>query len=167
MEVTIAKPSEHHTEGIASVCAAGWRQTVEGKLSVAYQEQNVEFWYNHQRVRDDIKAGNYSHVALHNLEVVGVAGGGMTGPKTGEVFVLYVDESCRYQGIGRQLLEALTDEQIELGANEQWVSVQEDNQYGIPFYEARGFIFQEKRITETETGEKQVSRRYLRKLRER
>ncbi len=50
------------------------------------------------------------------------------------------------------------------GISEQWVSVQEDNHRGIPFYEARGFLFKENRIKETETGEQQVSLRYARKL---
>lgn len=163
MTVSIIKPAEEHIEAISSICSAGWKQTVEGKLSEAYQEQNVAFWYNHARIKSDLEAGVYSHVALIGSKVAGVIGGGMTGPGTGEVFVLYVDESFRYKGIGRQLLDALTGLQREQGASEQWVSVQEDNGYGIPFYEARGFVFQKKKVEKTETGEEQVSLRYMRK----
>ncbi|MFZ3579477.1 GNAT family N-acetyltransferase [Virgibacillus sp. DJP39] len=45
-----------------------------------------------------------------------------------EIYVLYVDETYRYKGIGRKLLEALTLQQMNKGATEQWVSVQEGNQ---------------------------------------
>lgn len=164
LSVSIVKSNTKHTEAIASICATGWRQTVEGKLSEEYQMKNIEFWYRYERVYNDIEAGFYSHVALFNSEVVGVIGGAMTDSNIGEIFVLYVDETHRYKGIGRFLLEAITQEQIDYGATEQWVSVQEGNQRGIPFYEARGFLYQKKKVTFTETDEKQVSLRYVRKI---
>ncbi|MDL4842321.1 GNAT family N-acetyltransferase [Aquibacillus rhizosphaerae] len=104
------------------------------------------------------------HIALLNSDVVGVIGGVITKPSVGEVFVLYVNEAYLYKGIGRRLFEALTKDQKHKNAVEQWVSVQEGNQRGIPFYEARGFLFQKSKITLTETGEKQVSLRYSRIL---
>ncbi|UFU00081.1 GNAT family N-acetyltransferase [Radiobacillus kanasensis] len=164
MNISIEKPKPEHAEMVAEICSVGWKQTVEGKLSEEYQKQTVEFWYNQERILNDMESGSYTHVALVNSKVVGVIGGAMTSSQTGEVFVLYVDETYRYKGIGRLLLEALTKQQKEKGATEQWVSVQENNQRGIPFYEARGFTFQEKKITPTDTGEEQVSLRYYRKL---
>lgn len=164
MAVTIAKPTEDHIEAISRICSNGWKQTVEGKLSEAYQEQNVDFWYNHERIRNDMKAGFYSHVALIDSNVTGVIGGGMPSPGVSEVFMLYVDETYRYKGIGRLLLEALTELQKEQGAVEQWISVQDDNQHGIPFYEARGFTLQGKKMEKTNTGEEQVSLRYSRTI---
>lgn len=162
MELTIVKPDENHASAIATICANGWRQTVEGKLSEAYQIKTVDFWYRYERVRKDISKGIYTYVALINDEVVGVIGGGQTKPNSGEVFVLYVDEEYRYTGVGKQLLEKFTQHQLKTNVNEQWVSVQDGNQRGIPFYKARGFDFQKKRIEHTETGEKQVSLRYKR-----
>ncbi|MGN8646094.1 GNAT family N-acetyltransferase [Gracilibacillus sp. HCP3S3_G5_1] len=164
MNITIEQPKEEHAEAIAHICSTGWKQTVEGELSKEYQTKNVAFWYNLERVKNDIKQGSYSYVAIYQSKVIGVIGGAITKPGTGEVFVLYIDEKYRYKGVGRQLLEALTQQQIEKGATEQWVSVQEDNELGIPFYEARGFTYREKKITTTETGEKQVSMRYFRKV---
>ncbi|MCM3587450.1 GNAT family N-acetyltransferase [Mesobacillus maritimus] len=164
MKISIMKPAVEHAASIAAICTTGWKQTVEGVLSEDYQKQNVEFWYNLDRVRSDILQGSYSHIGVIDSEIVGVIGGGMTGPAASEVFVLYVDETYRYQGVGRLLLEALTQEQIEQGAEEQWVSVQEGNQRGIPFYEARGFVYQTNQITDTDTGEQQVSLRYSRSL---
>ncbi|WP_042220932.1 GNAT family N-acetyltransferase [Oceanobacillus manasiensis] len=164
MSISIVKPEISHTAAISAICTAGWKQTVEGKLSETFQEENVAKWYNYARVENDILSESYTHVALFDSEVVGVIGGGITAPETGELFVLYVKEAHRYKGIGRQLLDALTRRQIEKGAKEQWVSVQEENQYGIPFYEARGFIYQEKKETPTSTGERQISLRYKRKV---
>ena len=164
MDVSITKPTENHIEAISAICSAGWKQTVEGKLSEEYQEQNIAFWYNHERIRSDMEAGYYTHVALIDSNVTGVIGGGMTDSGVSEVFMLYVDETCRYKGIGRLLLEALTELQKEQGAAEQWVSVQEGNQFGIPFYEARGFRLQGKKMELTATGEEQVSLRYSRQI---
>ncbi|WP_033543669.1 GNAT family N-acetyltransferase [Planococcus sp. CAU13] len=164
MPVLIIKPAEIHIEEIAEICSTGWKQTVEGKLSEEYQEQNVAFWYNHERIKNDLEAGFYTHVALIDSDVAGVIGGGITSPGVSEVFMLYVAETYRYQGIGRQLLDALTGLQKEQGALVQWVSVQEDNERGIPFYEARGFKLQGKKIEQTDTGEDQVSLRYMRKI---
>ncbi|WP_312096036.1 GNAT family N-acetyltransferase [Niallia sp.] len=164
VQISIEKPSIQHAEAIQRICSTGWRQTVEGKLSEECQKQTVEFWYNHERIEKDLENESYSYIALLDSEVVGVIGGGMTGGNVSEVFVLYMDEKYRYQGMGRLLLEALTKDQVALGATKQWVSVQEGNHRGIPFYEARGFIFQGKKITVTETGEEQVSLRYVRAI---
>lgn len=164
MTVTITEPTIDHAEAISTVCAAGWKQTVEGLLSGEYQEENVALWYNLNCIKKDIQAGFYSHIALIDSKVAGVIGGVMTGPGAAEVFVFYVDEEYRYQGVGRQLLNALSQMQLESGALEQWVSVQEGNQKGIPFYEAQGFLYKEKRAETTSTGEQQVSLRYSREL---
>lgn len=164
MDITIKNPDIGHAEEISRICSVGWRQTIEGKLSEEHQLQNIAFWYNPERVRQDIGAGVYSHIALVGREVAGVIGGGMTAADTGEVFVLYMDQRFRYKGIGRKLLDALTRVQSEQGAAVQWVSVQEGNQLGIPFYEERGFKFQGKKTEETDTGELQISRRYSRPI---
>ncbi|GIO22714.1 GNAT family N-acetyltransferase [Oceanobacillus sp. J11TS1] len=164
MEIAIIKPTTKHVEAIAAICSAGWRQTVEGKLSEEYQNKNVMDWYNHERVKVDIEEGAYTHVALLDSRVVGVIGGGITNHLVSEVFVFYVDEKYRYKGIGRRLLNALTREQKDKGATVQWVSVQEGNEKGFPFYEAQGFLMHEKRIGCTSTGEAFTSLRYSRKI---
>ncbi|MEC5424728.1 GNAT family N-acetyltransferase [Virgibacillus sp. C22-A2] len=164
MDIVIKKPRTIHSEAIANICSKGWKQTVEGMLSEEYQMKNVEYWYNNERVKNDIEAGFYSYIGFLNSEIVGVIGGGKTNSNAGEIYVLYVDEKIRYKGVGKKLLESLTQQQIREGISEQWVSVQKDNHRGIPFYEARGFLYKEKRIKEIETGEKQISLRYSRKL---
>ena len=76
MNITVVKPKPKHAEAIATICATGGKQTVEGLLSEEYQRANVEFWYNHDRVCKDLESGVYSqHEALVCSEVVGVIGG--------------------------------------------------------------------------------------------
>lgn len=162
MNLSIIKPTIESAAAIANICSSGWKQTVEGKLSEDYQHANIAYWYNQKRITSNIENGFYTHVALLDSKVVEVIGGGITNSATGEVFVLYVDENYRYKGIGRKLLQALTQEQKDKGTTEQWISVQEDNQRGIPLYEARGFLYKEKRTILTDTSEQQLSIRYAR-----
>lgn len=117
MDITILKAAPEHTKEISRICSIGWRQTVQGA---------------------------YTHVAIVDGKVAGTIGGAITSPGIGEIYVFYVDESHRYKGIGAKLLEAFTKQQIEKGAIEQYVSVQEGNELGIPFYKVRGFQQQEK-----------------------
>lgn len=43
-DISIVKPTISQAEAIGDICARGWRQTVAGKLSEAYQQQNIQFW---------------------------------------------------------------------------------------------------------------------------
>src|SRR5699024_1393831 len=118
------------------------------------QKKNVEYWYNLKKVHEDIVKGSYSHVATVDQKVVGTIGGAITDPGVSEIFVFYVDELYRYKGIGSKLLEKFTKEQKSRGATKQYVSVEEENELGIPFYTSHGF---------TQTGE---NKRYWRLLQE-
>ncbi|WP_080874482.1 GNAT family N-acetyltransferase [Oceanobacillus timonensis] len=164
MNINIKRAAREHVEAIAAICSCGWKQTVEGKLSEAYQVKNAAEWYNHERVTSDIENGNYTHVAVIDSEVAGVIGGAITEPGVSQIFVLYVDETYRYHGIGRQLLKVFTEQHKQEGARDQWVSVQDGNQRGIPFYEARGFVLQKKRKEMANTGESFVNLQYLRRI---
>ncbi|MFP7493363.1 GNAT family N-acetyltransferase [Terribacillus saccharophilus] len=160
----IIKADLLHAEAIARICAEGWKQTVEEKLSEETQQQTIDQWYNLARVKRDIASGGYGYVAVRADEVVGVIGGSVTTPDTSEVFVLYVDEKDRYFGTGTMLLQALTQDHKQQGASCQWVSVQEGNQHGIPFYEATGFLCKEQRESVKDTGETHVILRYYREV---
>ncbi|CEI83601.1 ribosomal-protein-alanine N-acetyltransferase [Oceanobacillus oncorhynchi] len=164
MDIAIETAVTEHVKSIAAICSFGWKQTVEGKLSEKYRNKHAEEWYNHERVKADIEQGSYTHVAIVNSKVAGVIGGAITESRVSQVFVLYVEEKYRYKGIGRHLLNILTEEHKKAGATEQWVSVQDGNQRGIPFYEARGFRKQEKKSGVTDTGEPFVNLRYSRSL---
>jgi len=139
VDILITKATTEHAREISRICSIGWRQTVQGFYSEEYQVKNVEYWYNHKRVVEDIVKGIYTHVAMVDKKVAGTIGGTITEPGVSEIFVFYVDGVYRYKGIGTKLLKAFTEEHLKLGATEQYVSVQEGNQLGIPFYKSRGF----------------------------
>lgn len=139
MNISIIKSGTEHAGDVSRICAEGWRQTVQGIYSEEEQDENVAYWYNFKKVTDDISDGIYTHVALVDGEVAGTIGGVMTNINSSEIYVFYIDEEFRYQGIGKKLLEAFTEEHMDNGATDQYASVQEGNDLGIPFYKARGF----------------------------
>ncbi|GAA0459593.1 GNAT family N-acetyltransferase [Alkalibacillus silvisoli] len=139
MDISITKAEPEHTEEISSICSIGWRQTVQGIYSEEYQIKNVEYWYNLKKVKEDIVKGVYTHVAMVDQTVVGTIGGVMTEPSASEIYVFYIDENYRFKGIGKKLLDAFTKDHIRKGATDQYVSVQDGNSLGIPFYKLRGF----------------------------
>jgi GNAT superfamily N-acetyltransferase len=128
---------------ICRVCADGWRGTYETLYPRSRVERTIATFYRPDRVRAELEptAGwDGWWVAVDDAgAIVAAGGGGMTGPSTGEVFVLYADPVRRGEGAGTVLLDAITRRQRAQGATEQWVAVAEGNEKGIPFYEARGF----------------------------
>ncbi|PEA55602.1 GNAT family N-acetyltransferase [Bacillus pseudomycoides] len=158
-----------HVEGIAKVCADGWLATYEGLYSQEYIDRVIEEYYNHERIYKEVLTNNENwygwFVALENGQVVGAIGGGTTGEKCGEIFVLYLDPNRRREGIGTLLVDHFTEIQKEKGIVEQWVSVAKGNEKGIPFYEAKGFVKQSERPSQGSTEEEQaVSYRYCRNI---
>ncbi|CAD2081605.1 N-acetyltransferase [Jeotgalicoccus coquinae] len=164
MKLVIRKPEVRDAERISVICSTGWRETVEGQLSKTFQQQTVNYWYSSEKIIQDIKKGSYSFVAETEGTVAGVIGGGMTGGRSAEVYVLYIDKKYRYHGIGKALLHKLTEHHQRKGAKKQWVSVQENNELGMPFYKARGFVQQSVKKTKSAAGEVQVSLRMKRDI---
>ena len=168
--IEILKADETHVEGISKVCKEANWATYKELYSDEYIKRVIKEFYNHERILKEVTDtsrgwGGYI-VAVEDNEVIGAIGGGMISKASGEVFVLYLDPNRRNEGIGTKLLEALTQQQRdEYQAKEQWVSVAKGNQKGIPFYEARGFIFNyEQRGFENTEEENYTSLRYVRKL---
>jgi len=165
IEVVRATPA--HVAGICQVCADGYRATYADLCTQEYIERVIREFYNEERVLKEVTEtgrewGGY-FVAVENGRVVGAGGGGMTGERTGELFVLYVAPNRRNEGIGTRLLDAITRQQKGYGATEQWVSVLKGNMKGIPFYEARGFVYQyERPAYANRDGDSYVSLRYKR-----
>lgn len=164
MEVKIRKVRVEDAERIAEICRTGWLDTVDDRLSETYKVKNVGYWYAPDKVEQDIKKGQYSFVAEVDSDVAGVIGGGMLSGKENEIFVFYMDRDCRFMGIGKKLLHVFTEHFQKKGASVQWVSVQEGNKLGLPFYESNGFYFQSVKETDTGTGEVQRSLRMKRGL---
>ncbi|MCA1060340.1 GNAT family N-acetyltransferase [Rossellomorea aquimaris] len=157
--IHIHKANPSHIQGIKKVCSDGYWATYRNIYTKEYIERVIEDFYNDKRILKEVTTsdrywGGY-FVAVENDEVIGAGGGGMIGETEGELFVLYLDPTRRNEGIGTLLLEAITQQQKEeFHANKQWVSVQKGNEKGIPFYEARGFVYEkEQPVYGNEEGE--------------
>lgn len=140
--IVIRRAEPHDCEGIARVCAAGWRDTYRELKTPEEIEAVIAEYYSAERIGREIaepQGWDGWVVAVEDGEVVGAGGGGMTEPGVGEIFVLYLDPARRGRGIGTRLLDAITDQQQVQGAHEQWVSVEPGNMKGLPFYDACGF----------------------------
>lgn len=142
----IQKAKLDHINGIERVCSSAYRATYQDTHTEEYIERTIRDFYNSHRLEKEVREtskewGGY-FVATEGERVVGAGGGGLISEEAGEVYVLYLDPTRRNEGIGSMLLEQITHQQKEWGANEQWVSVQKGNTKGIPFYEARGFTYQ-------------------------
>lgn len=144
--IEIRKAVITDVHGISRVCGDGWRNAMKGLLPYEHIEAMVKEFYNEERVYEEIqnisREWNGWFVALDNGNVVGAGGGGLVGKDISELFVMYLDPTRRREGIGRKLLAAITQDQINRGSKEQWVSVIKDNFLAIPFYEAMGFEMQ-------------------------
>lgn len=167
MEIRKAQPRD--AAGIRKVCTDGNRSTYPGLLPQQEIERVIEKFYNEQRILQEIdntsQDWNGWFVAVDEGEVVGAGGGGFTDEAVAEIYVLYLDPERKYQGIGTKLLEAITEDQKARGAGTQWVSVAKGNQMAIPFYEARGFVFQcEQAAYDMPEDSSHRSVRYMREL---
>lgn len=138
-------------DAICAVCRAGFSESSRGLLSRATIERQADLYYSPARVRQEIAAAGgartwqgYVVAVSDRGEVLGAAGGGVTDRASGQVFVLYLNPSLRGRGIGTALLDFVTEQQKSAGATEQWVSVTEGNDLGIPFYRARGFVVRDR-----------------------
>jgi ribosomal protein S18 acetylase RimI-like enzyme len=167
-DLLIRRAEIRDAEGIARVCAAGWRDTYGGIKEPGRIEAVISEYYTPERIRREVAAPEGWDgwiVAVEDDTVIGAGGGGLTEPGVGEIFMLYLDPTRRGEGIGTRLLEAITEQQRAQGAREQWVSVEPENTKGLPFYYARGFELRGKRPewgTEPEQG--RVSLRLTRQL---
>lgn len=148
-EVRLARAGEQGA--ICNVCREGFAVSSQGLLSPPTIERQIDAYYNPARVRKEIiTAGDtlawqgYVVAVSEFGEVLGAAGGGVTDSAVGNVYVLYLKPSLRGRGIGTALLNFVTMQQKSVGATEQWVSVTEGNDLGIPFYVARGFVVRDR-----------------------
>jgi GNAT superfamily N-acetyltransferase len=145
----LARPGDEGA--ICAICRAGFEASTEGLLSPAAIARQAQLFYNPERVRREIAtAGDapewqgYVVAAVQRGALLGAAGGGVTDGSVGNVYVLYLDPALRGLGIGTALLDFVTEQQKSAGATEQWVSVTEGNEMGIPFYLARDFEVRER-----------------------
>jgi ribosomal protein S18 acetylase RimI-like enzyme len=169
-EITIRRASRKDAEAITNVLAKSQWFTYEKLYSEDYITKLIDQYYNVQRIEQEIVSINEKwhgyFIAEMFGKIVGVIGGGMTSATEGEVYVFYLDPLMRGMGIGTRLLDFFTKiQKYTYGANDQSVSVAKGNDYGIPFYEARGFIFQHEELAYGTSFEDQdISLKYKREI---
>ncbi|MCG3089474.1 GNAT family N-acetyltransferase [Sporosarcina cyprini] len=147
----IRKAELKDTEEIASLLIRAQWFTYKELYSEPYIQQLIDKYYNMQRIREEIKEVSDSwhgyYVAVEKGKITGIIGGGLVSERVGEIYVFYIDPEMRGGGIGTRLLEFYSKlQKHRYDVVEQRVSVAKGNQFGIPFYEARGFIFKEEQI---------------------
>ncbi|MCM3594809.1 GNAT family N-acetyltransferase [Metabacillus idriensis] len=159
--VQIRKATTIDVQGISEVCREANWATYGDIYSEEYLEKVIREYYSCERILDEVTTSDRSwggyFVAIQNDIVIGAGGGGMISDISGEIYALYLNPKRRNEGIGTLLLHAITKQQKEFNAKEQWISVQKGNLKGIPFYEAKGFKLQ---YEEKEEG--YISLRYKR-----
>ena len=146
-----ASPDRTECGQVCEVCTEGFTATSEGILTPGTIGRQVATYYDPARVRAEIENADatpawqgYVVAVDRDGEVLGAAGGGVRDGTAGQVYVLYLRMHLRGRGIGTALLDFVTEQQRRAGAVEQWVSVTEGNDLGIPFYLARGFVEQDR-----------------------
>ena len=149
LEVRLARPGE--ADQVCEVCAEGFAASSAGILPPETIRRPAATYYSPDRVRAEIESAGatpawqgYVVAADPDGQVLGAAGGGVRQGGLGQVYVLYLRMDLRGRGLGTALLDFVTDQQRRAGAREQWVSVTEGNDLGIPFYRARGFVEQDR-----------------------
>lgn len=167
--IQVKKAEIEHINGIIKVCSEGYRDTYKETHSDEYIERIVNEFYNYERIHNEVihtsSGWDGWYVATEENIVVGAIGGGLISKEQSEIFVLYLDPNRLGEGIGSQLLQAITEIQGSKGAINQWVSVAKGNAKGIPFYEARQFKFvQEQTSFASIDNESYVSLRYCRAI---
>ncbi len=136
-------------DAIRTICTTAYWATYRGLVAPDYLERAIAEYYNAERIAREVAAApprwhGYQVVEEGGL-VLGAAGGGITSPGTGELFVIYLDPEARNRGLGTLLLDRVTSLLRDGGATEMWVSVVDGNEKGLPFYRARGFTPVERR----------------------
>ncbi|MEU4562405.1 GNAT family N-acetyltransferase [Actinoplanes sp. NPDC023936] len=143
MTAVVRSAAAADARSIARICTASYRDAYRDVLPPGYIERSVTAFYNEPRVAADIAPVPPEwfgyQVAEEDGRVLGAAGGGMTGPRTGELSLIYLEAAARGRGLGSLLLERVTEQIRAAGGTEMWVSVFLGDSKGIGFYRARGF----------------------------
>jgi ribosomal protein S18 acetylase RimI-like enzyme len=157
-------------EAMSCLLAESHRYTYANLFSHDYIKKMIKEYYNVERLRQEIvfisPQWQGYFVAEQNRQIVGVIAGGMLNETEAEIYVLYLAPIMRGCGIGSRLLDFYTKiQKYEYGATEQWVSVAKGNNFAIPFYKARSFIYQHEELSYgTVTSDHDISLKFVREI---
>ena len=144
-DVRIELATIEDIDSIVAICIEGYAYAATAVKDKQKVQEKVEEYYNPERILKEIKevSAKWSGWIVARLDgkVIGVIGGGIVDSKVGKIFVLYVDADYIKQGIGRRLVDHLTQMQQLLGNNTQLVSFFKSNEESLLFYKALGFNY--------------------------
>lgn len=151
-ELSIRKAVIHEAKHLSHLLSRCQWFTYEELYTKEYIEDLISKYYNVERIKQEITSTDRSWhgyvIAEKNRKIVGAIGGGLINETTAEIYVFYVDPDERGYGIGTRLLDFYTKLQKHIyGASEQKVAVAKGNNYGIPFYESKGFTYTHEELT--------------------
>lgn len=147
MTITTRFATPADASAICDICSSAWRVTYKDLNTPDYIEQVIADFYNLDRVTKECSTSDQNWhgyiVAELDGQVLGAIGGGVDADNWGHIYVLYVHPDHKGKGLGRALVNFLTDHQkTTYGISQQKVTVAQNNQMGIPFYERMGFVNQ-------------------------
>lgn len=167
--LSIRQATQKDIAQIQNVLIASQWFTYRNLFSKTSIQKIIDRYYNTERIAEEIESINatwHGYIVAELLgEIVGVIGGGMRDECDGEVYVLYLHPEKRDKGIGTHLLNKFTSiQKFTYHAEKQWVAVAKGNEYGIPFYEARGFKFQHESPSYAAIDDNDISLWYKREI---
>lgn len=145
MEIRTA--AKEDANGIAKVHVESWKTTYKDLLSSEYlanlsHESHNEMW---EEILEEKNSDSFHAVAVDEEgKIIGFISGG--GDRSGdpyikgELYAIYILESCQRQGLGQKLLLLLVEHLQGLGINNMLVWVLKDNP-ARQFYESLGASF--------------------------
>jgi ribosomal protein S18 acetylase RimI-like enzyme len=143
MNARVRAATSDDVAAICEICTVAYHDTYANLVPDDYVERVIDEFYRPERVAGEIAPSPPSWFGYLVVEedgrVRGTAGGGVTAPGVGELFVIYLDPAERGRGLGTLLLDRIIEQVAGAGAAELWASVVVDNEKGLPFYRARGF----------------------------
>lgn len=142
-KVRIELATKEDIDQIIAICTEGYAYAAAIVKDKEKVQEKVEEYYHPERILKEIEevSAKWSGWIVARLDerIIGVIGGGTVDSKVGKIFVLYVDSNYLRKGIGKRLVDHLTQMQQLLGNNTQLVSFLKSNKEDLLFYEALGF----------------------------
>lgn len=150
MEVKIRRAQPGDQTGIAHVHVESWRSTYKGIVSDKVLE-NLSMEEREKSWKQAIEMNQILYVALNDKEeIVGFATGGKSRsteyPYDGELYAIYLLEEYQQQGIGRRLINSISNELKLLNYQSMIVWVLRDNPSKQAYEKLGAKVFDSKEI---------------------
>lgn len=142
-EVSIELATTEDIDQIVAICIEGYTRAVAAVKDKQKVQKKVEEYYYPEKILKEIEnvSSKWSGWIVARLDgkVIGVIGGGIVDSKVAKISDLYIDTDYLREGIGKRLVDHLTQMQQLLGSHTQLVSLFKTNKESLLFCESLGF----------------------------